>query len=179
MSKKHMACVVVFLVIICMAQGTLWMSNRSSKMESDARKAEQKATTSNNQLLMEKKQLGDLQKNSKGLIDYLNLWEPYFSAVDSPQNAELKFSLKIKEDNLVSLSQRYEVANQKNQSLPKLMRAQLTFEDNYVRLLNWIGRVEAELPTMRINSLRLSKGTVSDDLKVDMTMEQPIIVAAP
>lgn len=175
MSKKHMACVVVFLVIICMAQGTLWMNNRMVKMQTDASRAEQKASNSSTQLAMEKRQFDDLQKNSKELIDYLHLWQPHFAAIDSPQNAELKFTLKIKEDNLVSLSQRYEVAGQKNPSLPKLMRAQFTFEDNYSRLLNWIGKMEAELPTMRINSMRISKGTIAEDLKVDLVMEQPII----
>lgn len=170
-----MACVIVFLVIICLAQGTLWMNNRTVKLEADSRRAAQKTSSSATQLAMEKRQLTDLQNNSKDLIAYLNLWQPYFSAIDSPQNAELKFSLKIKEDNLVSLSQRYEVVGQNNQSLPRLMRGQFIFEDSYARLLNWIGKMESDLPTMRINNLRISKGTGQDDLKVDLVMEQPIL----
>ena len=175
MNKKQMACVVVLVIIICMVQGTLWMNKRMHKMQSDAAKAQQQVNNSSTQIMLEKKQLEDLRKNSKELIDYLNLWQPYFSAIDSPQNAELKISLKIKEDNLVSLSQRYEVVSQKNRSLPKLMRAQVTFEDNYARLLNWIGRLESQLPTMRINSIRLSRGTGPEDLKAEMTLEQPIL----
>ena len=178
MNKKHIACAIVFIVIILMVQASLSMNKRMVKMQSDAAKAEQTANNSSSQLTQERRQLEDLRQNSKALIDYLTLWQPYFSAIDSPQNAELKISLKIKEDNLVTLSQRYELAPQKNnRSLPFLMRAQVTFEDNYSRLLNWIGRLERELPTMRISSVRVAKGTGPNDLKVDMTLEQPILTA--
>jgi hypothetical protein len=172
-----MACIVIVLLIICMVQGTLWMNNRMIKMQSDATKAEQQVAGSSTQLMLEERQLDELKKNSKSLIDYLNVWQPYFSAIDSPQNAELKISLKIKEDDLVNLSQRYDVVSQKNPSLPKLMRAQVVFEDNYARLLNWIGRLESELPTMRINSIRINRGTGAEDLKVEMTLEQPIVTS--
>lgn len=175
MNNKHLACVVVFILMMCLLQGTSWMNQRMIKMQKDASGAELQANNAALQLTMERRQLEDLRRNSKELIDYLNLWQPYFSAVDSPQNAELKISLRIKEDDLVSLSQRYDVVGQKNPSLPSLMRAQVTFEDNYARLLNWIGRLEAELPTMRISSIRLAKGTSAEDLKVDMTIEQPIL----
>ncbi|MFZ4681064.1 MAG: hypothetical protein ACOYMS_01065 [Terrimicrobiaceae bacterium] len=176
MNKKHLACIVVFIVIILMVQASLSMNRRMLKMQSDAAKAEQTANMTSSQLALERRQLDELRKTSKPLIDYLNLWQPYFAAVDSPQNAELKISLKIKEDSLVTLSQRYEVVPQKNnRSLPYLMRAQVTFEDNYTRVLNWIGRLERELPTMRISSVRVAKGTGLNDLKVDMTLEQPIL----
>ncbi len=178
MNKKHLACAIVFIVIICIVQASLSMNRRMLKMRADAAKAEQTANISSSQLTHEHLQLEGLRKTSKPLIDYLNLWQPYFSSVDSPQNAELKISLKIKEDNLITLSQRYEVASQKNnRSLPSLMRAHVTFEDNYSRLLNWIGRLEQELPTMRISSVRVAKGTGPNDLKLDMTLEQPIMSA--
>ncbi len=177
MNKKHIACAVVLIAIIGMVQASLTMNQRTLKMEADAAKAGMTANISSTTLTQERRQLEDLKTSSKPLIDYLNLWQPYFSAVDSPQNAELKISLKIKEDDLLTLSQKYDVVSQKNRSLPYLMRAQITFEDNYARLLNWIGRLERELPTIRISSIRVAKGTGANDLKVDMTLEQPILTA--
>lgn len=175
MNKKHMACVVVLILLIALVQGTLWMNKRMVAMQSNATQAETDARNSETLLMLEKNQYTELQKNSKELIDYLNLWQPYFAAVDSPQNAELRISLKIKEDNLISLSQRYSVVGQKNPSLPKLMRADVTFEDNYARVVNWLGRMEAELPTMRVNSINVRQGTGPDDIKISMTLEQPIL----
>jgi hypothetical protein len=175
MNKKHMACVVVLLVIIGLVQGTIWMNNRMIKLQSGAAAAERAAIKSGTQLRLEQKQLTELKNSSKGLIDYLNLWQPYFEAVDSSENAELKISLKIKEDDLLSLSQRYSVISQKNSTLPKLMRADVTFEDNYANLLNWLGRLEADLPTMRITSINARQGTGAEDLTLSLVLEQPIL----
>lgn len=175
MNKKHIAAIVVFLAIACMVQGTLWMNQRMQKTQDDAGKAQRAVQNSNVQLSLEKSQLETLRRNSKGLINYLEIWQPYFDAVDSSQNAELKISLKIKEDNLLSLSQRYTVVSQKNPTLPRLLRAEVTFEDGYARLLNWLGRLEAELPTMRISNIRLTPATKPGDLKVSVVMELPIL----
>lgn len=178
MNSKHIACGVVLLLIVCMAQGSLWMHARLNKVRADARAAHQAADATAISVMREQQTLDQLRSGSKALIDYLNLWKPSFDAVDSPQNAELKISMRIKSDNLVSLAQRYEVVAQKNnRSLPYLMRAHTTFEDNYARLLNWLGQMEAELPTMRIGSIRISKGTGPDDLKMDLVMEQPLLKA--
>ena len=178
MNSKHIACGVVLLLIVCMAQGSLWMNKRLNKIRSDARMANQAADTTAIELMREQRTLEELRSGSKKLIDYLNVWKPYFDAVDSPQNAELKISMRIKSDNLVSLAQRYEVVAAKgNRSLPYLMRAHTTFEDNYGRLLNWLGEIESDLPTMRVGSIRIAKGTGPDDLKMDLVLEQPLLNA--
>lgn len=175
MNSKHLACIVVGLLLLGMLQGTLWMNNRMTKMQGEAAAAEQKASAASFQLMNEQRQLDALKASSKGLIDYLTTWQPYFDAVDSSQNAELKISMRIKQDSLTSLSQRYEVVGNTNKALPKVMRAHVSFDDNYARLLNWLGRIENQLPTMRIYSLRIAKGTGPDDLKVDAVFEQPLL----
>lgn len=176
MSKKHLACVVIILLIAVLAQTTLWMNKRMVKMQGEAEKAKAKAATSALQLQIERGQLAELQKSSKALIEYLNVWQPYFNAADSAQNAELKISLRIKQDNLVSLSQKYSVVGNKgNKFLPSIMRAQLTFEDDYARLLNWLGQVESQLPTLRTSSVRITRGTGVNDLKIELVLEQPLV----
>ena len=67
------------------------------------------------------------------------------------------------------------MTSQKTPSLPSLLRAHLTFEDKYPLLLNWLGQTEAQLPTMRIASLRLTQGTSPDDVKMDLVLEQPLV----
>ncbi len=175
MNNKHLALVVIVVLIIFLVQGSLSMNNRMGKMQRDAEQAAQATAASANLLTVEQRQLSDLRNNSRELIDYLKLWQPYFDAFDSAQSAELKISLPIKQNNLVCLSQRYEVTSQKTPSLPSLLRAHLTFEDKYPLLLNWLGQTEAQLPTMRIASLRLTQGTSPDDVKMDLVLEQPLV----
>lgn len=175
MNNKQVACGIIIFLIFCMVQGTLWMNKRMAAMRKGEAAEKQKSEASARSLRMEQKQLIDLRASSDKLIEYLKVWQPYFDAVDSPQNAELKISLRVKEDNLVNLSQRYEVVNQKNASLPVIMRAHLTFEDNYARLLNWVGKMEAQLPTMRVSNIRLSRGTLPGDVKMELILEQPLM----
>lgn len=176
MSNKHLACAVVVVLIICLVQGSVWMNNRMLKVQTEAKAAGQKVDTASLRLALERRQLSELRSSSSKLIEYLKVWQPFFDAVDSPQTAELKISLRIKEENLTSLSQRYEVVGQPaNHSLPYIMRAYLTFEDDYAHLLNWLGQVESQVPTMRIGTLRLSKGTGANDLRMELTLEQPLL----
>lgn len=176
MNRKHLACILVGLLIVCIVQGTMWMKNRMAFVQSEAQKATTTANLTATQLLREKKSLSELSQSSEKLIDFLRIWEPYFSPDESPQSAELNITLKIKEDNLVSLSQRYEVVALKgNQSLPYIGRSHITLEDNYARLLNWLGRIETSIPTVRLSSLRVAKGTGKDDLRMEIIFEQPLM----
>ncbi len=175
MNNKHIACVIVLIMLLGFLQVTSWMNGRMVKMQGEAARASQAADLASIQLMGEQRQLEELKKSSKSLIDFLNTWQPYFAQTDSSQNAELRISLRIKQDNLVSLSQRYEVtATKNNKSLPYVMRAHLSFEDNYARLLNWFGAIETELPTLRIASIKIAPGTGENDLKVETILEQPI-----
>jgi len=176
MSKKHLACVIIILLVVVLLQLTLSMNKRMVKMQEEANRAKTKAANSALQLQIEQVQFAELEKTSKGLIEYLNVWQPYFRAVDSAQSAELKISLRIKEDDLVSLSQKYEkTGNPGNTYLPSIMLARLTFEDFHVRLLNWLGQVESQLPTLRVGNIRLTRGTGGNDLKMELTLEQPLV----
>lgn len=176
MNNKHIAVGIVAFLILLLVQGSFWMRNRMNTMQKEATAERQKVNAASVALRVEQNQLTELRGNSAALIEYLKLWQPYFDAVDSSQNAELKISLRVKEDNLLNLSQRYEVVGQKgNPSLPTVMRAYLTFEDDYARLLNWIGRMESQLPTLRVGSLRLSRGTEPGDVKMEVMLEQPLM----
>lgn len=177
MNNKHIAVGIIAFLIFVLFWGSLEMRNRMNNMQKSAEGEKEKMNAAALSLRVEQNQLIELRNNSANLIEYLKLWQPYFDAVDSPQNAELKISLRVKEDNLLNLSQRYEVIAQKgNSSLPNIMRAYLTFEDDYARLLNWIGRMESQLPTLRIGNLRVSRGTGAGDVKMEVMFEQPLMV---
>lgn len=176
MNKKHLACVVIILLIAILVQVTLWMRGHKVKIQREADAARAEVSNTTMQLQVERAQLAQLQNSARALIEYLNTWMPYFKAVDSAQNAELKISLRIKQDNLISLSQRYEViGNPGNAFLPSVMRAQLTFEDDYARVLNWLGQIESELPTLRTSNVRITRGTGGNDLRVELQLDQPLM----
>jgi hypothetical protein len=175
MNNKHIACVLLILAIALIVQFTLSMNNRMMKTQGEANRARAAVSNASTRLQIERSQLAELEKSSKPLTDYLKVWQPYFAAIDSAQNAELKISLRIKESGVVSLSQKFgPVGNASNPSLPNLMRAQLVFEDNYVKLLNWLGQIESQLPTLRTKSLTLTRGSNQEDVRMQLVLEQPL-----
>jgi len=176
MNNKHIALVIVGLAIAILIQTTLWVQGLSTKMRSQAESAEAAENQANAELIREKAQVSELKRQSSDLIDFLQVWLPYFESFDTQQAAEINFTMKVKESNLLNLSQRFDMAPVVgNESIGSVMRAFLTFEDDYARLLNWLGTVEKNMPTVRVTSVRLNKGSRPNELRMEAILEQPLL----
>jgi hypothetical protein len=175
MNHKHIAVLIIGLCILGFVQTTLWMKDKLGAMvrlEQGAKAAADKAA---NEASMEKQKLAALRESSAALITFLEAWEPFFSSMNTPQGAELGISMRLKNSNLVTLSQRYESAVMRSGGvIPRVMRANLTIDDNYARTLNWLGEMEMEIPTLRVSSLRISRGQTSNDIRADLVLEVPL-----
>jgi hypothetical protein len=130
-------------------------------------------------LQAEKDVFADLQRQSNDLLEFISKWEPYFAVLEEQEAAETSISMKVRETDMLNLSQRYQqvphkINNMANKSLPILMRANLVFDDDYAKLLNWVGMMEKIRPTMRIGRLSLTKGSRGEDLRMDVTLEVPL-----
>ncbi|MBE2205754.1 MAG: hypothetical protein IAE94_15590 [Chthoniobacterales bacterium] len=176
MNNKHVSCAIVAVFILVLVQVTLWVQGNRTKVQNQARAAQEAETAAMTALNLERTQLGTLRKQSADLIEFLRIWQPYFSGIDNPQSAEVNLSMLIKEANLVNLAQRFDPVPVKgNASIPTAQRAFLTFEDDYSRLMNWLGDLEVKMPTIRTSSVRLSKGTRANDLRMEVVLDQPLL----
>lgn len=176
MNSKHVACGIVAVMILLLVQATLGVQKSSSKMQQEAADAVQAKDTALNTLDRENFQLGELRRQSADLMAFLRTWQPYFQTIDSPQSAEVNFSMRAKDSSLVNLSQRFEqVAVKGNASVPTALRGIMTFEDDYVRLLNWLGQIEAAMPTVRVSTIHLTKGSRMNDVRMELVLDQPLI----
>lgn len=176
MNNKHISCGIVALFIVVFVQFTLWVQGHRTKVQNEAGAAEQAETNASTQLNQERSQLSELRRQSTDLIEFLRIWQPYFTTIDNAQSAEVNLSMRIKEANLVNLAQRFEQSPVKgNASIPNMLRGFLTFEDDYARLMNWLGDLEVKMPTVRTSSVRLSKGTRENDLRMEIVLEQPLL----
>lgn len=176
MNSKHIACGIVAILIVLLVQLTLWVQGNRTKVENEATAAQQAASDANAQLNQERTQLSQLRRQSADLMEFLRIWQPYFATIDSAQSAEVNLSMRIKEANLVNLAQRFEQTPVKgNASIPTTLRGFLTFEDDYTRLMNWLGDLEVKMPTLRTSSIRLAKGTRANDLRMEIILDQPLL----
>lgn len=176
MNTKHIAVAIVAVFAALLVQATLWVRGSKTKMQGEAAAALQQEANAVSNLNRERALLDDLSRQSAGLIQFLEEWQPYFQAVNTPQSAEVNLTMRVRESNLVNLAQRYEQAGVKgNASLPAVMRANLIFEDDYSRLMNWLGRLEKEMPTLRVSNVKLTRGTRPNDLRMELIVDHPLL----
>jgi len=176
MNHKHVASGIIALLILAFVQTTLWVQNHRTKVQKEAENAQMEEENAAALLDRERNQLLELRRQSSDLIEFLQIWEPSFTTIDSPQSAEINMQMKVKDANLVNLSQRFDQTQVKNNvSIPTTLRSLLTFEDDYSKLLNWLGNLEKTMPTVRTSSVHLSKGTRANDLRMEVILEQPIL----
>ena len=175
MNQKQIAAILLALVALGFVYLTNLVKNQLDLRVKESQQAQAAANAAMNMVTQERKQINELKTNTSDLISFLESWEPYFASLNSPQGAELAISMRLKEENLVTLAQRYERAGLKSGgAIPSVMRANIIVEDNYARTLNWIGRMERDIPTLRVSNLRITKGDMPGDIRAETVMEIPL-----
>ncbi len=176
MNHKHIACGIVSLLVLGLIMFTQWVQGHRTKAQAEATTAQTEEETAALQLSRERAQLADLKRQSADLVEFLRIWQPYLTTIDSSQSADIAMQMRVKDASLVNLSQRFEQAQVKdNDSIPTARRSLLTFEDDYSKLLNWLGEIEKTMPTISTSSVHLSKGTRANDLRMEVVLDQPIL----
>jgi len=179
MNAKQLGIVAVLVAILLMVQVAQSFRTKASALDAEVAKVAKEEKSLRTQLQAEQEVFGELKDQSDELIAFVEKWEPFFAIIEEQQSAETGISMKVREAEMLNLSQRYQqiphkISGKLNKSLPILMRATLVFDDDYSKLLNWIGTMEKIRPTMRIGRLALAKGSRGEDLRMDLVLEVPL-----
>ena len=180
MNPKQLGIVIVLAGIFLCIQLGMTFQNKARSVDVEVEKAKAEEKTLQETLLAEKVLLTDLQSQSKELLEFVGKWRPYFGLLGQKQSVETSISMKVRDESMLTLSQRYQevphkISNKDIGSLPVLIRASLLFDDNYSKLLDWFGFMEQDKPTMRVGKISLSKGSRGDDLRMDLVLEVPLL----
>lgn len=182
MNPKQIGILLVVAGIFLAVQLGMTFQNKAKSVDIEVEKARGEEKGLQTQLSGEKSILADLQRQSDELLRFVAKWKPYFALMEEQQSAETGISMKVREEAMLTLSQRYQqvphkISNKDIKSLPVLVRASLLFDDNYGKLLNWFGNMEKIKPTMRVGRLVLSKGSRGEDLRMEFVLEVPLLKA--
>jgi hypothetical protein len=189
MNNKHIACLVILLLGVVVAQGVSMVRNRALAMQAASEKAKRDTETARIGLASQRAILDDLRRKSASLIQYLDEWEPHFSRMSTAEYVELNVNALIKEASLVLLAQRFEVLQNKTdattvqntaaQTIPQIIRAHLTIEDDFLKTINWLGNLESKLPLVRISDLDIARGQAGNDLRMNLVVDIPLARPRP
>ena len=175
MNNKHIALILVGLITFLVIQGILWVRGEKDKIMLKADGLRADLATQEQIALIGKNQYLSLEASSRDLTKFLADWETALRQFPTRDSAEAQFITRIREANLATISQRFEVVQGKPSSaIPQALRARVTFEDNYANLLNWLGGMEEQLPTLRVSELKISRGTRAQDVRLEASLDHPI-----
>ncbi|CAN5331606.1 hypothetical protein BH23VER1_BH23VER1_06300 [soil metagenome] len=175
MNTKHLSCVVLGFVMAAMAWMTLNMKGKKAAMQEEANRAQSAATAATGKRQAQEIQLSALKSDTTALRDYLKEWEPHLKEAESQELAELRLGERIKQGGLVVFSQRFRLTAIKDAAyVTRKLEAEVTFEDDYAKCLQWLGALEEELPGSRVASCILSKGQNLNDLRMELVIELPL-----
>jgi hypothetical protein len=180
MNNKHLACLFIGLVIFAQLYCVVMVKSKRDAMMSEADSATLAADGARQQATIIGTQLNALKSRTEAIRQYLAVWEPYLRRSDTEERGQMLIDELIRQGGVTQLSGKYDPSpNAGNTYIPKIVKAELLFEDDYHKTLEWLGEVERSLPAARISKCRLTKGTTSNDIKMEMTVELPLVQPDP
>jgi len=61
-----------------------------------------------------------------------------------------------------------------NKLIPRSVVTTLTIEEEFAKVLNWLGDIERRLPTARMKVVQITGGSTKAQLKMEVSFETPI-----
>lgn len=176
MNNKHLACVFIGLLIFAQLYCVVMVKSKSDAMKSEAEEASLAAEGARQQVTITRTQLTSLKTKTEALRQYLAVWDPFLRKSDTEERGQTLIDDLIRQGGVTQLSGKFDPSpNGGNTYIPKVVKAELLFEDDYHKTIDWLGEVERSLPAARISKCRLTKGTTSNDVKMEMTIELPVV----
>ena len=176
MNPKQLACVILLLVIGGMTYTAQIIHNKVTTTRAEAQAAEDSATTAEQERQTAEIQTTVLKTDTEEVRRFLRGWLPAIERVQTQQEAEQTIELSLRERgiNLVRSRKTELRASTNNKIIPKSVLTTLTTEEEYAKVLNWLGDIERRLPTARMKVVQITGGSTGRQLKMDVSFETPI-----
>jgi hypothetical protein len=178
MNNHKMACVLLLILVGAMVYGTQEMNNRAKKAREAAESAKFSADDAERQRATAEMNLTRLERETSDLRKGFITWFPHFGAATTPQEGEQRIADAIRDGRVFLLSNRFnmkEFADENRGVLIGVLEGELEFEDDYVKTLNWLGKLEESVPNCRITSCNIIRGDRANNVRLKLKLEMPIM----
>ena len=180
MNNKHIACTILGLCIAAMLWFTLQSHGKMTTMSAESSLAETEAMTADSARQMKDAELVRLRRDNAPLLNYLAAWKPYFDQTNTVTNAETKLIGRAKDGGMVIITQALSENTVKDAKLiGKTVKQNVTFEDDYIQCLQWLGNLEESMPTARVTGCDITKGQNENNIRMELVIEVPVTEVAP
>ena len=167
---------MLIMIIAAVVYGTQMMQNASAEILTAKNAANDEFIEANESCVKKEKDLKKRTEETSDLRQFLATWIPVINKFQSGQDAEQELMKTIRNNSLLTLSQKFEVReNRATPLVPKSLLASLTVQDDYSKTMNWLGEIERTLPIARVTSCRLKKGDAGTRVNLEVHFEIPLI----
>lgn len=179
MNNKHLACVVIAMAIFFQLYAIFFVNQKADAMKQHADEARTAADSARQMVNMGNIRLVGLKSQTEALRKYLAVWTPYMEQSSDEERGQALIDDIIRRSRVQLINGKYDpVQNPGSSYVNKLIRAELLFEDDYHKSLQWLGELERALPASRITKCRINKGTNANDIKIELTVDLPVVPAS-
>jgi hypothetical protein len=180
MQNKQAACFLILLLTGLCAYGVMFFKGKNDQQVQLADKAFQKLTSTQLSLKNAKVSLNELKKNTEAVRQNFREWEPELKLVDKTEKAEEAIQDTIRESKLYALESKSTVQPViGNKYVTKVLVSEITLEDDFHRIINWMGNLEETRSACRVTSCSIVKGASANDVRMKITIELPIMDGTP
>ena len=176
MNGKQIACIVLLMIIGAVTYGAQIVHKKAviavQAADDEKASAELAATDANTAKITLEKAKSDAQD----LERFLLAWTPVIQRLSSRQEVESAVQANTREMRVFVVNQKFEdKANLGERMRPRSILASLVVEDDYSKVLNWLGSLEKKIPLVRITSCRISAANTGRQVHMEVALEVPLI----
>ena len=176
MNGKKIAALILVMIIASIAYGSQMMQKKSSAMRTEATQAGDDCNASADKRKFAATKLQNTEFNCKEFRGFLTRWKPVIQHLQTGQEAEQALMGVVRNNGIVVLSQKFEVKdNRSNTFIPKTLQGTLIIQDEYSKVLNWMGELEKKIPLVRVNSCRIKQGENGRQINMEVHFEIPLV----
>lgn len=177
MNPKQLACVVLMTFIGVITYFGQIVHQKVATMKKAAASAEQDAIMAEGERQTAEILTARTKAETEEIRRFLQAWVPHVDRAQTEQEVEsaIEFSLRERGITLVR-SRKTEVKSiRDNKLIPKSVMTTVVIEDEYAKVMNWLGDIEKRLPLARVKACRITGGSSARQLRMDVSLETPLI----
>lgn len=176
MNGKKIACVVLLMIVGVFAYAGQIMHQKADAKIRSADAAEDAAIEAEDQLTTAEISVATTRDEASQLLKFLESWQPHAERFQTQLEVESALQSLIRSTSVLVMSQKFESRDTKmNPVVGKVVRAAFTVEDEYAKVLNWLGEVERRIPLTRIMTCQLTGGENGRLVHAEVSFEIPIM----
>jgi tetrahydromethanopterin S-methyltransferase subunit G len=176
MNGKKIACIVLLMIVGVFAYAGQIMHKKADAKVTTANAAEDRAIEAEGQLKTAQISVATTRDEAERLLKFLEAWQPHAERFQTQLEVESAVQSLIRSTGVLVMSQKFESRDTKiNPVVGRVIRAALVVEDEYAKVMNWMGEIERRIPITRVMTCQITGGETGRLVKAEVSFEIPLM----